>query len=70
MMSNSTPPDSAQLMCRRMDAVGIECASDLAMAMAGAQALISIVTTDRAHEAAVKAAQHIEAGTLFLDMNS
>ena len=68
MMSNSTPPDSAQLMRRRMDAVGIECASDLAMA--GAQAVISIVTTDRAHEAAVMAAQHIEAGTLFLDMNS
>ena len=66
----STQPDSAQLMRRRMDAVGVECASDLAMAMAGAQAVISVVTADRAHEAAVMAAQHIEAGTLFLDMNS
>ena len=42
----STQPDSAQLMRRRMDAVGVECVSDLAMAVAGAQAVISVVTAD------------------------
>ncbi len=63
-------PDNADLMRRQITAVGVECAADLATALAGAKMVISVVTADRAHEAATAAAWHIEAGTLFLDMNS
>ncbi len=63
-------PDSADLLRRRMEAVGVGCATNLATALAGAKMAISVVTADRAHEAAAAAARHIEAGTLFLDMNS
>ena len=63
-------PENADLLRRRMDAVGVGCAANLAAALAGAKMVISVVTADRAHEAAAVAAQHIEAGTLFLDMNS
>lgn len=42
----------------------------LAEALSGAQAVFSVVTADRAHEAAAAAAKVITPGTLFFDCNS
>lgn len=50
--------------------LGVRCAADLRDALGGRGAVFSLVTADRALEAAQNAASSIEAGTFFFDCNS
>jgi 3-hydroxyisobutyrate dehydrogenase-like beta-hydroxyacid dehydrogenase len=49
---------------------GVTSCHDLADAVVGARALISVVTADQAAIVAQNAAQHIATGALYFDMNS
>lgn len=51
-------------------AIGVACAQTLSEALDGASHIFSLVTADRAREAAAQAAAHLDAGALFLDCNS
>lgn len=51
-------------------AIGVACVEELSAALAGASHIFSLVTADRANEAASQAAAHLEAGACFLDCNS
>lgn len=51
-------------------AIGVACVEELSAALAGASHIFSLVTADRANEAASQAAAHLEAGAFFLDCNS
>lgn len=63
-------PTTAPAMLARIKAMGVTPKNTVADALGGAHAVISVVTADQAHMAALAAAEHIEPGTLFLDMNS
>jgi len=62
--------DAAETMQRTMTAVNVAPFTDLKLALAASQIIISVVTADQANRAAESAAPHIKAGSLFLDMNS
>ncbi|WP_138473040.1 NAD(P)-dependent oxidoreductase [Poseidonocella sp. HB161398] len=66
----SDDPATRPAMAARQAAAGIRGCATAAAALARAQAVFSLVTADRAAEAAVAAAQHLEPGTLWLDGNS
>ncbi|WP_172328856.1 NAD(P)-dependent oxidoreductase [Mangrovicoccus sp. HB161399] len=66
----SDDPATRPAMAERQAAAGIRGCDTAAAALAGARAVFSLVTADRALEAAVAAAPHLEPGALWLDGNS
>jgi len=51
-------------------ALGVDCAADPAEAVTGAELVISTVTADQTVAAAERAAPHLRAGQVYLDLNS
>ncbi|WP_138473328.1 NAD(P)-dependent oxidoreductase [Poseidonocella sp. HB161398] len=66
----SDDPATRPAMAARQAAAGIRGAASPAGALAGAAAAFSLVTADRALEAAIAAAPHLARGALWLDGNS
>lgn len=66
----SADPATAPAMAARYAAMGVAGACTPARALAGVQAVFSVVTADQALAAAEAAAAGIEAGTLWFDCNS
>lgn len=63
-------PDAAATMRARMERLGVVAAPDAAAALDGAEIVLSLVTADRAVEAARSYAPHLAPGTLWCDLNS
>ena len=68
VLTDST--ETRQLQEVRYIEAGVRSALTLAEALAGALAVLSVVTADQALAVAQEAAQHISVGTLYFDMNS
>jgi 3-hydroxyisobutyrate dehydrogenase-like beta-hydroxyacid dehydrogenase len=67
--ANPDTPDAAA-MWDRYDAADVRGAETIGAALAEARAVFSVVTADRAHDAARAAATVMAPGTLYLDANS
>lgn len=63
-------PATREAKLADFSAAGVAACSDIAEALTGAQAILSLVTADQQRAAALAAAPHLEPGALFLDMNS
>ncbi len=66
----SDDPATRPAMADRQAAAGIRGCGTAAAALAGARAVFSLVTANRAAEAAIAASPHLEQGALWLDCNS
>lgn len=66
-IENPSERENLQQACARLD---VFCADDLVQAFSGRGAVFSLVTADRALEAAQNAASAIEAGSYYFDCNS
>ncbi|OHV76979.1 NAD(P)-dependent oxidoreductase [Rhizobium sp. LCM 4573] len=66
-IDNPSERENLQRACARLE---VFCASDVAQALSGRGAIFSLVTADRALEAAQNAASAMETGSYYFDCNS